>query len=582
MILQALTEYYETLAAKGNLPVPGWEKVKVSFALYLAADGSIEQVADIRTEQQVGKKTQIRPQELVLPAPVKRSSGVLPNFLCDNASYILGFDGKGKPARARACFDACRVLHETLLDSVDSPAARAVLNFFRHWEPEGAEANPLFDECKTDILAGGNFVFLFDSSYVQNDPQIRRVWDQHYGQSDEDAVEMPCLVTGTYGPVARIHPAIMNVAGAQSSGAALVSFNAPAFCSYGKEQNYNAPTGKYAAFAYTSALNYLLKDRTHVYRLGDTTVLCWAKGGGSDYQNLFAFAYLGNTLPHYTDEDLGKMVKALCNGSPVLMDESRLDPNMEFYVLGLAPNAARLSIRFFFKNSFGSFLKNAQAHQERLSICRPSFDNNETLPLWMLLRETVNQNARDKAASPGLTGEVLRAVLTDTPYPASLLHGVTLRIRAEHEINRVRAAIIKAYYLKNTHSDVPEEVLIMPLNPDSTNVPYILGRLFSVLEAIQSAANPGINTTIKDRYFNSASSSPAQVFPNLINLAQKHLRKLETGQRIYFEKQLGDLTNKLNDAFPARLNLPMQGAFQLGYYQQTQKRYEKREVKENV
>ena len=178
-----------------------------------------------------------------------------------------------------------------------------------------------------------------------------------------------------------------------------------------------------------------------------------------------------------------------------------------------------------------------------------------------------------------MAGEVLRAILNDTRYPATLLNGVVLRIRAEHTVTRGRAAIIKSYYLKNVHPDVPKEVLTVSLNPESTNTPYNLGRLFAVLEAIQSAANPGINTTIKDKFFNSASATPALVFPSLLNLAQKHLKKLDTGLRTFYEKQLTALLTKLGEAYPTRLNLPQQGSFQLGYYHQLQARYEKKEEK---
>ena len=370
------------------------------------------------------------------------------------------------------------------------------------------------------------------------------------------------------------------MAGAQSSGAALVSFNAPAFCSYGKEQNLNAPTGKYAAFAYTAALNHLLADREHVYRVGDATVVCWAKGGGSFYQSLFGWAAMGQSEPSYDESELRGMVKRLCRGEAVDFHAERLDPGMDFYVLGLSPNASRLSVRFFLRNTFGGFLRNAEAHQERLKIVRPSFDKFEGLPLWKLLGETVNQNTRDKVPAPELAGEVVRAILTDTRYPATLLNGATLRIRAEREVTRGRAAILKAYYLKNPHPDVPKEVLTVGLNEGSTHIPYTLGRVFSVLEAIQSAANPGVKTTIKDKYFNSAAATPAAIFPLLISLAQKHLKKLRgsnTGLAIALDKQLTDLLNRLGENYPTRMNLPQQGAFQLGYYQQLQARYQKKE-----
>ena len=274
------------------------------------------------------------------------------------------------------------------------------------------------------------------------------------------------------------------------------------------------------------------------------------------------------------------MVKQLCCGMPVEFKEERLDPEMEFYVLGLSPNAARLSVRFFLRNSFGGFLRNVQAHQQRLQIVRPSFDQFEELPLWKLLGETVNTNTRDKTPSPILAGEVLRAILNNTRYPATLINGTTLRIRAERAVTRGRAAILKAYYLKNPHPDVPKEVLTVALNEETGNVPYTLGRIFSVLEAIQSAANPGINTTIKDKYFNAAAATPGVIFPILINLAQKHLKKLRgsnIGRAIFYDKQLTQLLGRMEEHYPTHMNLPQQGSFQLGYYHQTQARYQSKE-----
>ena len=431
MILQALTDYYRVLEQAGKIDAPGWAPVKVSYALLLSENGTLEQVLDIQTEQPRGKKMVSAPQILSLPAPVKRTVGVAANFLCDNAGYLLGIDSKGKPQRTRECFEASRSLHEQLLAGVDSPAARAVAAFFRSWDPETAREHPALAEHLEDILSGGNLIFRTLDGYVHRDPSVRRAWDAFY-QTEGDGPQGICLVTGQPGPVESVHPAIKNVAGAQSSGAALVSFNAPAFCSYGKEQNLNAPTGKYAAFAYTSALNALLADREHVFRVGDATVVCWARSGERGYQDVFQMFF----SDFYDETDLKGLVGALCQGNPVVYDETKLDPSMDFYILGLSPNSARLSVRFFLHNTFGGFLRNVQAHYDRLEIVRPAYDKFETLPLWKLLSETVNQNARDKSPAPDLAGEVLRAVLTNTRYPATLLNGVALRIRAEREVTR--------------------------------------------------------------------------------------------------------------------------------------------------
>ena len=580
MILQALTEYYEALVAQEKIARPGWADAKISFALCLGESGELERVASTKTEQTRGKKTVLAPQNLSLPAPVTRTAGVLSNFLWDNSSYILGVDAKGKPQRSLKCFEACRTLHHQVLGGVDSPGARALLDFLDRWDPAAAAEHPALKEDWEELTGGANLVFRYHGDYLHNDPMIRQAWQRHYDSSGEGP-EMVCLVTGQKGPVEAVHPSIKGVAGGQTSGTALVSFNAPAFCSYGRDQSLNAPVSRYAAFAYTAALNCLLADREHLYRVGETTILFWAKSGQPAFQDFFAAMAFGGTAC-YDAGTLGGMLKSLLEGKPVLYDETRLDPGMDFYILGISPNAARLSVRFFLRNSFGGFLENVQRHNDRLEIIRPANDSFESIPPWKLVDATVNQNSKDKSPSPVMTGEVLRAILTDTHYPASLLNGVTLRIRADHKVDRTRAAILKAYYLKKPHPDIPKEVLTVSLNPACDTPAYVLGRLFSVYEAIQSAANPGINTTIKDKYFNSAAATPAVIFPILGNLAQKHLKKLKSSNRglcVFYEKQLGEVASLLDTSFPARMSLPQQGAFQLGYYHQTQDRYQKKEDK---
>lgn len=578
MILQALTEHYEALAAQEKIARPGWADAKISFALCLGESGELERVASTKTEQARGKKTVLAPQNLSLPAPVTRTAGVLSNFLWDNSSYILGVDAKGKPQRSLKCFETCRALHHQVLDGVDSPGARALLAFLDRWDPAAAAEHPALKEDWEELTGGANLVFRYHGDYLHNDPMIRQAWQRHYDSSGEGP-EMVCLVTGQKGPVEAVHPSIKGVAGGQTSGTALVSFNAPAFCSYGRDQSLNAPVSRYAAFAYTAALNSLLADREHLYRVGETTILFWAKSGQPAFQDFFAAMAFGGTAC-YDAGTLGGMLKSLLEGKPVLYDETWLDPGMDFYILGISPNAARLSVRFFLRNSFGGFLENVQRHNDRLEIIRPANDSFESIPPWKLVDATVNQNSKDKSPSPVMTGEVLRAILTDTHYPASLLNGVTLRIRADHKVDRTRAAILKAYYLKKPHPDIPKEVLTVSLNPACDTPAYVLGRLFSVYEAIQSAANPGINTTIKDKYFNSAAATPAVIFPILGNLAQKHLKKLKSSNRglcVFYEKQLGEVASLLDTSFPARMSLPQQGAFQLGYYHQTQDRYQKKE-----
>lgn len=572
MILQALTRYYETLADQGKIARPGWAKSRVSYALCLNMDGELVQVIPL-LEETGGKKPQ--PRQFDLPAPVKRTVGIDSNFLWDNSSYLLGVDAKSKPDRSRQCFIACKERHHVILDGVNSTAAAAILRFFDTWNPSNARTHPALQNDFEGMTAGGNLMFRIDGAFPHEDEAIRHAWQAYYDKAEGDTQQ--CLVTGHEDQIAVVHPSIKGVDGAQSSGAAIVSFNAPAFCSYGQEQSFNAPVGRYAAFAYTAALNHLLADRENVQKIGDTTVVCWAENAEPQYQAFTFAALFGQKQDRLDENDLRDTVRRLANGMQV--PEHDLDPDRTFYILGLAPNAARLSVRFFFRDSFGHLMKNVNEHHERMEIVRPSYDKYATIPLWAMLRETVNQNSRDKSPSPIMAGAVARAIFTGGLYPAMLLEQTMMRIRAERDINRGKAAIIKAYYLRNSNPDCPKEVLTVALNEASTNPAYTLGRLFSVYEAVQSDANPGINSTIKDKYFNSAASTPATIFPLLDNLCQKHLRKLSTGRRIWYEKQIMTLTTVLGDEYPTRMNLPQQGSFNLGYYHQTQKRYEKKEEK---
>ena len=540
------------------------------------------------------------PRTMKLPDPVKRSSGVAANFLCDNSAYVLGVDAKGKPERTRECFAACARKHQAILKDVRHPTAKAILNFFEIWKPENAAQHPAIQPNLDMLLKGGNIVFVTQDAdgepqLAQDVPEIRRAWDEAYAKSD-DAVMGRCLVTGEEGPIAILHPSIKGVMGAQSSGASLVSFNAPAFESYGKEsardnqgQGRNAPVGRYAAFAYGAALNYMVSQADFHGRLGDTTLVYWAEGAEPAYGSAFMamMGMGGEEKNEITQKELNGVLTALCQGRTVNWANVPLNPKNRFYILGLAPNASRLSVRFFLRDSFGAFVEHYQKHQERLNIVRPAFDEREMLSMWALLRETVNPNSRDKSAQPQLVGELLRAVLTGSLYPSAMFTQTEIRLRAEKDITRGKAAIIKAFLLRNVVEQQKEqihvykEVLDVELNEQSTYLPYRLGRLFAVLEAVQQRANPNINTTIKDRYFNSACATPALVFPTLLRLAQSHLGKIGGGAEVYYDKMITELLGDVTQSYPARLSLQDQGIFQLGYYHQKQKLFTKKEEKDN-
>ena len=586
MILQALVRCYESLAAAGKLEKPGWSMVKVSWGLELTPEGQIQRLWPLEIADAKGKK---RPQLIKLPAQTKKTVGVVSNFLCENSSYILGRDNKGKPERSLECFKACAARHREILAEVEHPMAKAILRFFAGWNPQTAEENAVLAPEWEEILKGGNLVFCMDGVYAQDVPEIAQAWDEAYAD-DENAEMGRCLVTGQKAPVAILHPSIKGIVGAQPSGATLVGFNAPSLESFGKDdrdkqgQGRNAPVSTYAAFAYTEALNYLLREPAYHSRLGDTTLIYWAEGAEEEYSSAMAAMMQNDNIEQ---KDLKNTMEALSGGRVVLWNKLPLNPANRFYILGIAPNAARLAVRFFLQDTFGRFATNLNEHQERLKIVHPAFDERDGLSVWSLLRETANPNSRDKKPPEPLVSALMRAVLMNTPYPAELFIQTEIRLRTEHEVSRGKAAILKAYLLRSVVELNPDnhpykEVLQVQLNENTTYLPYRLGRLFAVLEALQLKANPGINATIKDRYFNSACATPAVVFPTLVRLAQNHLNKLDGGIKVYYDKMITGLFNAVEESYPVRLSLQDQGIFQIGYYHQKQKLFTKKEETENV
>lgn len=590
MILQALVKYYETLLKQGKVEEPGWSAAKVSAEIQLDEEGKLLGILSLQNEVQRGKKTVLTDPLLQVPEVFKRSSGVRPNFLYDGSSYFFGVDSKGKPKRSIQCFEAARTFHHQLLDGCDSPVAQGVLKFFDSWQPDKAEENPVFQQNRDAIVGASGLVFAVNGQEAQQDPEIRRRWMDYKNEGGgENSEKGQCLVTGKVAEIALTHPNIKNVRGAQSSGAALVSFNAPSVESFGHEedQGLNAPVSEYAAFAYTTALNQLIREGNSLL-CGDTTVVFWAQSAEPLYQQV----YMNFLNPSGTGENREQTVKAvlekILQGAAADVDGITLSPDEPFYVLGLAPNAARLSVRFFWQNTFGVTLKHLQNHQKRLEIVRPAWerDRGAYLPLWRLLKESVNPNATKKQALPLLAGSLLRSILQDASYPEAMYRQFLLRIKAESgdaKISYPRGAFVKAYLLKN-HQEKWGGEITMNVNENCKAVPYVLGRMFAVLEGLQQDSSE-VSATIKDRYFNAACATPGAVFPVLLKLANAHLNKLgrtNKGLAVNTQKKLGSLMEKITmpdegNPIPGRLTLDEQGMFILGYYQETQARYTKKE-----
>jgi len=411
-----------------------------------------------------------------------------------------------------------------------------------------------------------------------------------------DARSGNCLVTGAYGPLARLHPSIKGVNGAQSAGASIVSFNLESFTSYGKSQGDNAPISEQATFAYTTALNYLLRrDPRNRQRLqiGDASVVFWVQASdeiqaGAAEDLLARFFDPKDNDPRET-EALRRVLEQVSKGRPLRELNPLLEDSTHIFVLGLAPNASRLSVRFWETETLAGFTRRLADHFNDLRL-EPS--PWRTPPaVWRLLLATApsrDGKAKSEDVLPQLAGELTRSILTGRRYPRSLLNNVIMRLRADGEITGTRVALCKGVLareqrLSNRRNQT--EVLPVSLDPSNNDPGYLLGRLFSTLENIQRAALGKLNAPVGDRYYGAASATPASVFPMLMRNARHHLsrlRKDKPGLAVNLQKEIGAIVDPLGSTFPKSLRMEAQGHFAIGYYHQTQARFARNEDKDTT
>lgn len=604
MILQALYQLYGRLLDEpdSGISPPGYSKAPVSYALNLSETGELLDILDLR-EQGKGRSKRLVPMDMDIPRQVKRTSGVSANFMCDNSGYVLGVvQKKGKPIElADKKFDDMRARQKEILGDVDDPGVRAILGFFSTWDPEHAEEHPVLQPVWDELMRGGNLIFKLDGTqgFVHQRPAIRKAWERAISEKSHENTGH-CLVTGEHAPVARIHDNIKGVSGANTKGADIVSFNQKAFTSYGKEQSINAPVSEQAAFGYVTALNYLLRSDRYRLRIGDTTTVFWAEKPAYLEEDILA-ELLDPTIPMDTankakasdgegetrlrrDLQATRMVRdaldRAAHGKSLEESIVGVDKDVRFYILGLAPNNARLSVRYWHVDTFGSLLEKIGQHYSDMAIILPPWETG-SFPVWMIVNSTapVIEGKRDgRRASPLLGGALTRAVLMGTHYPQGMYTALLARIRAEQEVSPVQVAMIKACLVRGARisgSKAKEGNYTVSLNEEWTDTAYLLGRLFATLEKAQQDAASGakLSSTIRDRYFGAASATPRSVFPVLLRLAQHHIAKAEYGG--IADRQIEAIVGRL-DSFPAHLNLEEQGNFVLGYYHQRQDFYRKR------
>lgn len=571
MILQELARYYDRKAHDPDpgqrLPNPGLEDKEIPFVIEIGPDGGVTQLRDTRRPD--GKKR--RAQSFLVPQGEKKTSGVKANLLWDSAEYVIGLPRDRKGTASATPTEAFRARLDALPDDAKADAGvRAVLAALERADWTSLQRHPAWNDIQ-ETNPVMTFQLLGDVDLVCQRTAVVKALD--VTRSADDGPVAMCLVDGALRPIQRLHTAIKGVWGAQSSGANIVSFNARAFESYGKteRQGENAPVGQHAAFAYTTALNHLLAtgSRNRV-QAGDASTVFWADRP-SRFDGEFTLAdFFGESKD---DPDRGvRAVQALFDA----LKSGQLpvgERDVEFFVLGLSPNAARISVRFWLRARLSELAPRIAQHFDDLRIVR-CYDSDPATPsLFRLLSSLALQHKLDNVP-PRLAGEWMRAILEGLPLPALLLNAAVIRCKAERDVGYLRAAVLKAWLNRDhrrRHPDLPanHSHFKETLDMKQDDVAYRLGRLFAVLERIQQHAMPGINATIRDRYYGAACTTPVAVFTTLLRLKNAHLKKLADNATAYFERLIGEVLEPVTD-FPRQLTLPDQGRFALGYYHQRQ------------
>lgn len=569
MILQALYEYYQRKAAdpESRIAPEGWEWKEISFLVVIDKNGRLQGIED--TREMISNKKRAR--KFLVPQGEKRTVGIKSFLLWDNIEYALGANPRKRKDIKIRHSDFVERLKALAENHAGLAEIKTVVKFLaadpiqqienkksvaEQWK-EMQETNAFI----TFKISGSKFATVCETL-----PKESNAKNELQGQGI-------CLLTGKPGNIARLHPSIKGVRGSNTSGASIVSFNLSAFESYGKTQSFNAPISRAATDAYTKALNLLLyKDSQNKLSVADSTIVFWSqkKVRGYDFESNFAW-YLTSSK-----DDPERGIKAVRGLYEALRSGSLpLDEGNRFYVLGLAPNAARISVRFWKTGIIKEFADKIKRHFDDFQIVHGPKEP-EYLSLYQILSATALEYKMDNVP-PNLSGAVVESALDGSPYPITLLHQCMRRIRAEQQVNRPRAAILKAYINRfNRFHGSKEKEVAMALDRSNVNVGYRLGRLFAVLEKTQEEANPGINANIRERFYGAASATPITVFPQLLKLKNHHLAKLNPGRKVNLEKEMGEIFDTMSE-FPTHLTLDEQARFAIGYYHQRQDFFKKKE-----
>ena len=558
MILKALYDYYNRC---DNLPAKGLEEKEIGFLLVLSPEGQFLRFEDCRTGKDHARVYLVKKH-------VGRSSAAVANYLYDNSAYVLGYSEKsnGKEQLYLDTFKAkVESIGDAFPDNKDITAIRKFYSNSRDMIIELVSRDALWEDIKKNLskkYSTFSFRIEGDLKIVAEKKELLQL-EECNDKAEADDI---CLVSGKHGPSVETTTATM-IPGSQAI-AKLVSFQVNSgYDSYGKTKCGNAPISEEAEFAYTTALNSMLqKGSRNKFMLGTRTFVFWASNNNEASKeteeslfDLLGFSEDTNDDPNARIVKVRKVFESINSG----MLKTDLDD--KFYILGLAPNSARIAVVYWSETTLKDFAGKILKHFSDMEIQ----DTRKDKKPYMGIREIISSvtlGGKMSDATPNLPEAVVKSIFQGLPYPQTLYSACLRRIRAEQKLTITRAAIIKAYLNKNSNNNKKIDIM---LDKDNNNQGYLCGRLFAVLDKIQEDANN--ISSIRERYMNAASSTPSAVFATILNLSVHHSEKLEEGRRIYFEKLKQEILDKVSaEGFPTHLDLQDQGRFFVGYYHQRQ------------
>lgn len=601
MLIKALCDYYDYLADMGDVLPDGYSSTDISRIVSLSPDGKILGIdsCELETERAVGKKTKTVkiPRKEIFPKRTQ-TPGIESNIIEQRPLYIFGLnyakvDGEYKLTTEDKT-DKAKKSHKSFvettlefLDGLDSPLINAYRLFVSNWNPEEETENEYLLALEKKCCDNTGYMFCLNGDInhpIHKDPIIKKKWEEVYArrQADSSLPTAQCAVSGEIEPISDLHNKIKGLAGGQASGTLLVSYKPSSFCSYNNEQSINSNISVNSMRKYTEALNCLLSGRKHKTLINNMTVVYWALESDnnelySDIAGAVLFENSDTIGEQETENILKTLMESVRTGNTLpsqFGDFDRIDENVDFYMVGLKPNAARIAVKFVYRRKYGDLLMNAAKHQDDLQIG----DEIKSVPIWLLVKQ-LNPNIKDQEGKrkeiavdldTSLVVKLMESIVHGTPYPDSFYAGIIRRVKTDRHINGIRAGFIKAYLIRNK-----KEEITLSLDKNNTRPAYVCGRLFAALEKVQKDSLGDLNRTIKDAYFSSAASTPAVVFPKLLKLSQSHLKKME--KDTWYQILVQEIIDKLEGKFPETLSLVEQGEFMIGYYQQVQEFYRKKD-----